>query len=75
MEVALELAQKIAANAPLAVRETKRVLHRSMALGSDWDDEVWDLNRGAMRTVMRSKDAIEGATAFAQKRPPVWSGE
>lgn len=74
VEVALELARQVAANAPLAVRETKRVLHRSLAAGSDWDDEAWDLNRGAMRTVMRSKDAIEGATAFAQKRAPVWTG-
>lgn len=75
LQVALELAEAIAANAPLAVRETKRVLHRSLALGSDWDEEVWALNAGAMRTVMRSKDAIEGATAFAQKRAPVWSDE
>lgn len=75
LDVALGLAEQIAANAPLAVRQTKRVLHRSLALGSDWDDEVWALNRDAMRAVMRSKNAIEGATAFARKRAPVWFDE
>jgi len=75
LAVALELAEVIAANAPVSVRETKRVLHESVAAGSDWDDRVWDINLAAMKTVMTSKDSREGARAFAQKRKPVWTGE
>jgi len=57
------------------VRETKRMLHRAAAVPSDWDDEAWALNQEAMTTVMGSRDAMEGAIAFAEKRAPVWSGE
>jgi enoyl-CoA hydratase/carnithine racemase len=74
LEVALELAAMIAENAPVAIRETKRVMHATAAQGSDWEDEVWEVNQAAMATVFRSSDAREGARAFAEKRPPVWSG-
>ncbi|KAA9156771.1 crotonase/enoyl-CoA hydratase family protein [Amycolatopsis acidicola] len=74
LEVALELAETIAANAPVSVRETKRVMHESREAGSDWGDEIWRLNTDAMRTVMRSEDASEGPRAFAEKRAPRWSG-
>lgn len=71
---ALDLAQKIAANAPLAVRETKKLVHRTAALGSDWDDEPWQLNDAAVRVVVRSADFREGTAAFAEKRRPDWTG-
>ncbi|MCX4095631.1 enoyl-CoA hydratase-related protein [Nocardia sp. alder85J] len=73
LDVALELADAIAGNAPMAVRESKALLHRT-AHRSSWDAEVWDLNAAAMRRVFTSADAKEGATAFAEKRPAVWSG-
>jgi len=76
---ALALAGRIAANAPLSVQHSKRVLHQSASAGSDWDaawtgDDPWRVNAEAMDAVFGSADAAEGATAFAQKRPPVWTG-
>jgi enoyl-CoA hydratase/carnithine racemase len=76
---ALELAGRIAANAPLAVQHTKRVLHQAASAGSDWDlawsgADPWQVNAEAMEAVFGSADAIEGATAFAAKRAPVWAG-
>jgi enoyl-CoA hydratase/carnithine racemase len=74
LEAAVELARTVADNAPLAVQQTKRVLHESLAAGSDWSPEVWAINSGAMRTVFTSEDAQEGPRAFAEKRAPKWSG-
>jgi len=71
---ALTLAERIAANAPVAVRETKKMVHRAAVLGSDWDDDAWDLNARAMGRVLRSADFREGTAAFAQKRRPEWTG-
>ena len=73
LEVALELAAKIAANAPLAVRESKAMIHHTAAY-SDWEQDVWDQNAKAMEIVFTSADAQEGPKAFAEKRPPVWQG-
>jgi crotonobetainyl-CoA hydratase len=71
---ALGLAGDIAANAPLAVRASKRIMIRSGAAGSDWDAPAWELNEAEFRSVRSSRDAHEGATAFAEKRPPEWRG-
>lgn len=73
LEVALELAETIAANAPLSVRESKAMIHRT-AHGDDWAPDVWAANVDAMKVVFTSADAKEGPTAFAEKRPPVWQG-
>ncbi|MET8779104.1 crotonase/enoyl-CoA hydratase family protein [Nocardia sp. NPDC004654] len=73
LEVALELADKIASNAPLSVRESKALIH-STALGPDWEQGVWDANDEAMQRVFTSADAKEGPLAFAEKRIPVWQG-
>ncbi|NMI00776.1 crotonase/enoyl-CoA hydratase family protein [Pseudonocardia acidicola] len=69
---ALELARQINANGPLAVRATKQIISQ----GADWPaDERWERQRELMDPVMSSADAREGATAFAEKRAPVWRGE
>jgi enoyl-CoA hydratase len=69
---ALELARRITANGPLAVRATKQIVAR----GGDWTaDERWTRQAELMQSVMTSNDAREGATAFAEKRPPVWTGK
>jgi len=73
LELALDLAGTIAGNAPIAVRESKRVVHRTYAAGSDWDDAVWKINRDAARVVFGSRDAREGPRAFAEKRQPEWA--
>jgi crotonobetainyl-CoA hydratase len=75
---ALELAGVIAANAPTAVRQTKRVIHQTAS--QDWDPswghgDPWQLSNDALTEVFGSPDAFEGPRAFAEKRPPVWQDE
>ncbi|MFC5992835.1 crotonase/enoyl-CoA hydratase family protein [Pseudonocardia hispaniensis] len=70
---ALELAGRIARNAPLALRASKRIM-TSTAASSDWDPAVWEANEREFAPVRASSDAREGAAAFAQKRRPAWSG-
>jgi enoyl-CoA hydratase len=68
---ALELAAEIAANGPLAVAATKAIAREQ----ADWTwAEGWDRQERIYAPVFASQDAREGATAFAEKRPPVWQG-
>jgi enoyl-CoA hydratase len=68
---ALALAEKITANGPLAVAATKEIIVKS----AEWsEDEMWKKQGEIMGPVFVSKDAIEGATAFAEKRAPNWTG-
>lgn len=68
---ALELAERITANGPLAVAVTKEVIVKS----AEWsEDEMWKKQGELIGPVFSSKDAIEGATAFAEKRKPNWTG-
>ncbi|MDN3359196.1 crotonase/enoyl-CoA hydratase family protein [Actinomadura sp. DC4] len=72
LAAARELAARIAANAPLALAATKRVIVES----ADWSSEERFAKQGEIISpVFGSKDAMEGAAAFAEKRPPEWSGE
>jgi enoyl-CoA hydratase/carnithine racemase len=71
MEEALALANVICDNAPLAVRTSKELMKRSLDLT---EEEAWKLNAELTVPVFTSKDALEGAVAFAEKRPPVWTG-
>jgi enoyl-CoA hydratase/carnithine racemase len=71
MELALALAEQIAANGPLALRATKRILAESV----DWPESEFFARQGEIAgPVMSSEDAREGAQAFAEKRAPVWKG-
>ena len=71
MATALETADAIAANAPLAVRETRRgvreILHLSLADGYRRQEEI-----GA--PLRRTDDAREAQRAFVEKRRPAWRG-
>ncbi|MYM20599.1 crotonase/enoyl-CoA hydratase family protein [Brevibacterium sp. 5221] len=71
LEAALELAAGIAANGPLAVRVTKRVIVEQ----AGWPaDEAYARQQEIVGPVFESADAKEGATAFAEKRAPRWTG-
>ena len=71
LTMAKELAEVIARNAPLAVAASKRVIDEGFTKGSD---EFWSWQGPLMGDVFSSKDALEGARAFAEKRPPNWQG-
>jgi enoyl-CoA hydratase len=71
LDGALELAAQVAANGPLAVAVTKEIVRSA----GDWtEDEGWEMQSKLLPPVFASEDAREGATAFAEKRPPVWKG-
>ena len=67
LAAALELAPTIAANGPLAVDATKRLLVAD-------EGDAWERQAEIVAPVFASEDAREGSVAFAEKRPPVWRG-
>ena len=69
---AKELAQAIEANAPVAVRASRRVI-----LEARFADEAtgWKLSGQAMGEALSSEDSKEGLMAFIEKRPPSWTGK
>ncbi len=72
VEGALELAAIVAANGPLALIASKRILNER----GDWSSaEMWKKQAEIAMPVMLSKDSKEGALAFAEKRKPNWQGE
>ena len=71
LDGALELAAAVAANGPLAVRASKEII----AQAPGWPaDEAWQRMRALSEPVIASDDAREGSRAFAEKRPPRWTG-
>ena len=71
LTVALELAEAIAVNAPLAIQAAKRIVDES----ADWTmAEAFDLQARYTDPVRSSQDAAEGARAFVEKRLPRWTG-
>ena len=69
---ARELARRVALGAPLALAATKRVV----AQAADWaSNEAFARQAEIINPVFGSADAMEGALAFAEKRPPSWRGE
>jgi enoyl-CoA hydratase/carnithine racemase len=68
LATALEFAEAIAANGPLAVQCTKALMVGQVPAAE------WDAISRAVAPVFASDDAKEGATAFAEKRKPNWVG-
>ncbi len=68
---AMELAERVARNAPLAVAASKQLVAK--APGAT-EDEFWELQKQHYASVFGSNDSKEGPRAFAEKRPPEWTG-
>ncbi len=68
--VALELAEAVAVNAPLAVAASKKLIWTAT---DKPEEEFWPVQNSLMG-VFKSNDAKEGPRAFAEKRAPEWTG-
>ena len=69
LEAALELAEEVVANGPLALMASKRIVRES----GDWtESDMFDKQREIAMPLFETEDAKEGARAFAEKRKPVW---
>ncbi len=71
LAAALALANRIAVNAPIAVRESRRVV---LAAQSAHDTELWRLTAQGQSIAVASEDFHEGPRAFIEKRAPRWTG-
>jgi enoyl-CoA hydratase len=71
VESALELAAAIAANGPLALAASKRILVEAPSWPAD---ALWERQAEISDPVRASQDAREGSLAFAEKRAPRWQG-
>jgi enoyl-CoA hydratase len=71
LERALAFAERIAVNAPLAVRESLGVMRASEDVD---DDEAFRLSNAAMARLSKTEDFAEGPRAFIEKREPRWQG-
>jgi len=70
LDGAMELAAAVAANGPLALKATKKIINESY----DWSsEEMWDKQQEITGPVFMSNDAREGSLAFAEKRKPNWT--
>jgi enoyl-CoA hydratase len=70
LDTAIELAEKIAANGPLAVAATKQLVRTAVTDAA----RAWELQSEWAAKVFSSDDAKEGATAFVERRSPNWTG-
>ncbi|MCP2245069.1 crotonase/enoyl-CoA hydratase family protein [Lentzea aerocolonigenes] len=64
--IALQLAEQIALNAPLALAAVKAVVR---------SDDPWAAQRNESARLMTTADVREGMTAFAERRAPQWTGK
>jgi enoyl-CoA hydratase len=71
VDAALRLAERIAKNAPLALAASKDLMKSARGLT---EEEFWEAQKHWQAVVFSSSDALEGSRAFAEKRPPRWSG-
>jgi enoyl-CoA hydratase len=72
MQEVLDLAGKIKANGPFAIRLAKELIHRSLSL--DMDSALM-MEAKDFGLCFATKDQKEGMTAFVEKRKPTFIGE
>ena len=73
--MALDVAGELAGNAPLSQLGNKRVIGALLRAESELPCEVEEELIELRRASFASQDMREGMKAFAEKRPPRWSGE
>jgi enoyl-CoA hydratase/carnithine racemase len=71
---ALELAEELAANAPLSLKGNKRVIRELLAARGELSDDVEAELIELRRACFVSNDFREGVRAFGEKRAPRWTG-
>jgi enoyl-CoA hydratase len=69
IDEAIALAERIGENSPVAVRNSRQLVREAAEMS---EADGWRRTLELMMPVFESGDAIEGATAFAEKRPPIW---
>ena len=71
MDEALKLAGTICANAPIAVRESRKI---ALEWVDKTEDELRKLTDDAFAMISKTEDFKEGPRAFVEKRAPKWTG-
>lgn len=74
LDEAFDLAERVCANAPLAVQASKRVAHRVVDAEVTDEDLAWRVNNAESAALRRTNDAREGPLAFTEQRAPRWTG-
>jgi len=72
MDEATKLADRIIANAPLAVQASRKVAAAAL---TDTDETLWRASGKAFAGLVGTEDFKEGPLAFIEKRAPVWKGK
>jgi crotonobetainyl-CoA hydratase len=75
LKTALDIADRIGANAPLSVQASKRIALGIRDSVIESERTAWALNDDEGKKIMASEDAREGPTAFAEKRAPIWQAK